>query len=422
MAPACASDAEKKALAGLDAFKRCDMREARNAFSEAYSQDSRSDFALAYALSDLAVLAEDPALQPTLKRLGFTADLKTDFLWGQGGVLQRLSEKAPCGTIEESLKKGIPLAALQNGGPNFLDGIDASLTVGDVRVALAGISPRLERIAQALETSAKSTESSFELEGGCGVGKSVIQKPELLAMASLIEALRAGLQALEAYDGALNVKVVLTNGSAEAEKRAYVDALNRQLLRVVKPSAMEASRPIFIRSLDLASRAAQAVSATAATPANALFDWKKLPADVVVDFKTYFDVAKTGLSSKEQTLVPKVSPEIRVNMDSFFAEPFDMGKVAAPIWSVKQYTSSPTTPPTPPQFYIATDTVPLENLLATRFSAGTFDRSRNYTAPAFDALTKITSVTWEAVLDPQKRFQGYTCTSSAVTPAPLPPP
>ena len=179
---------------------------------------------------------------------------------------------------------------------------------------------------------------------------------------------------------------------------------------------------MFLRSLDLASRSAEAVSATTATPANALFDWKKLPPAVVLDFKTYLDAAKAGLSSKEQTLVPKVSPEMRVSLDSFFAEPFDMGKVGAPIWSVKPYASTPTTPPTPARFYIATDTLPLENLLAPRFSAGTFDRSRNYQAPALDALANITSETWEATMDPQKRFQGYRCTPSTVTPVPALPP
>jgi len=418
--PGCASDAEKKAEAGLEAFKRCDLREARAAFSEAYTLDTRSDFALAYALSDLAVLAEDPALQPTFKRLGFTADVKTDALWGQGGLLQKLSERnATCRALEDQARAGLPHPSLQDGGPAFTATIDPTLTVGDVRAALGGLGPRLARIAEALETSAKGTEASFELEGGCGVGKAVIQRPELLALASLIEAFRGGIEALAAYDGALSVKTLLDVGSTEAEKRAFVAMMNGHFLHLVAPAAMGAARPTLERSLDLAARAIDAASAVASTPANALFDWRAFPAPVLADLKANVVAARTGLGKDELTTVPALTPEVRVNLGSFFSSPIDLAKVDAPVWSVSVYTPAPSTPPLPPQYSVSVASAPLEKLVSARFAPGTFE-GREYESPALERLFDVKSTTWEAVLDPQRRFRdGYTCGSSA--PAPLPP-
>lgn len=418
-ASGCASEAEKKAQTGLDAFKRCDMREARAAFSEAYTLDTRSDFALAYALSDLAVLPEDAALQPTFRRLGFTADVKTDFLWGQGGVLQKLSEKGTCTALEESFRKGFAHPSARDGGPSVASTIDPTLTVGDVRVAFAALGPRLARIAEALETSAKGTEDSFELEGGCGVGKSVIQKPELLAIAALVEAFRGGIEALEAYDGALAVKQLVDSGATEAENRAFADMMNQHFLHLVKPGAMGASRTTLLRSLDLLGRALDAASAVDATPANALFDWKAFPAPVLADMKAYVAAARAGMSKNELTLVPRVTPDLRINLDSFFSDPVDFGKVDAPLWSVSTYTPPAQTPPLPNQYSIAFTSAPLEKLVTPRFGPGTFDSKLEYKAPALDELANVSSETWESTFDPQRRFRdGYTCTSSTVQPVP----
>ena len=422
LAPGCASEAEQKAQVGLDAFKRCDMRAARDSFSEAYTLETRSDFALAYALSDLAVLAEDPSLQPTFKRLGFSADIKTEFLWGQGGILQKLSERTTsCTALEESFRKGFPHPAAQNGGPDFTATIDPTLTVGELRGVLAGIAPRLARIAEALETSAKGTESSFELEGGCGVGKSVIQKPELFAIASALEAFRGGVEALEAYDGELKVKLLLAKGSSEAENRAFVDMMNQHFMRLVKPGAMGASRTTLLRSLDLASRGVDAVSAISATPANALFDWKAFPPGVLADLKSYVGAARGGLEKNELTLVPRVTPELRVNLASFFSDPLDLGKVESPVWKVDSYVPPPATPTLPTQYSVGVVSAPVEKLVAPRFGAGTFDSTRNYEWPALEQLADVNSVTWESVFDPQRRFrEGYTCASSSPAPTPSP--
>ena len=63
----CATKAEQQAQDGLTAFQQCDLRSASQSFSSAHALDpSRADFALAYALSTIAVLPEDPNVTAVL--------------------------------------------------------------------------------------------------------------------------------------------------------------------------------------------------------------------------------------------------------------------------------------------------------------------------------------------------------------------
>jgi hypothetical protein len=110
----CTTPAEGKAMEGLAAFKSCDLRAASTAFDAAYKLDStRADFALAYALSTLAVLAEDPAVTAILERLGFGGPVDTSIVWGPGGALDQLAaHNAKCGTLWDSVVAKIPYAAV----------------------------------------------------------------------------------------------------------------------------------------------------------------------------------------------------------------------------------------------------------------------------------------------------------------------
>src|SRR5579872_298932 len=109
-APACVPPADQAAEDGLTAFKACDLRTASQDFEKAHNLDStRPDFALAYALSTLAVLPEDPAVTSVLLRLGFTAGIDTSAYWGMGGVFSQLSSHmATCQSVNDFMQSHLP--------------------------------------------------------------------------------------------------------------------------------------------------------------------------------------------------------------------------------------------------------------------------------------------------------------------------
>jgi hypothetical protein len=316
----------------------------------------------------------------------------------------------------------VPHPSVKKRGPDLLKTIDPTLTLGDLRGALRGIAPRLARIAQALETSANSAESSFELEGGCGVGKLTVQKPELLAAAASIEAIRAALQMSEAYDGDINVTTLLGSTSTEAQANAYVAMMNQHFLRATNPGALEAGRPILVRALGLTGRAVDEANAITATPANPIVDWRAFPRDVLADIKTYADAARTGLATKDAVEIPLVTPRLTVTLDSFLSNPLDLSKT--PLWSTKQ---TPATEFSPAYVSVSFDGTAFEKQVESRFSVGAFSNKTNYVWVAGDRLGDVRSKTWEATFDPGKRFSmQYNCTSTvdvvAPTPTPIPAP
>src|SRR5438270_2907077 len=84
----CASNAQQRAQDGVKALAACDMRGAHAAFSDAYGMDSTDpQIALAFALTDLTLLAEDPALETLRPRFGFTKPFDTSFMWEKGGFM-----------------------------------------------------------------------------------------------------------------------------------------------------------------------------------------------------------------------------------------------------------------------------------------------------------------------------------------------
>src|SRR5262245_43674903 len=92
MHTACGSAAQGRAKEGAKFLEQCDMRSAHTAFADAYSMDPNdADIALAFALSDLALLGEDPALEKLRPRFGFTKPFDTTWLWNKGGLLDQAS-------------------------------------------------------------------------------------------------------------------------------------------------------------------------------------------------------------------------------------------------------------------------------------------------------------------------------------------
>jgi len=140
----CASNAQQKAQDGAKALAACDMRTAHQDFSDAYSMDSNDpQIALAFALTDLTLLAEDPALETLRPRFGFTKPFDTTFLWEKGGFMDLASQKTTtCGTLGDLAQANLAHPSIAKTNPTpFLDTLDKTLTFGDLRdVAL--IEPR----------------------------------------------------------------------------------------------------------------------------------------------------------------------------------------------------------------------------------------------------------------------------------------
>ncbi len=191
----CPSEVDQRALDGLQALDRCDVRAAHDAFADALALDaSRSDVALGFALTDLATLLEDPAIAAIAPELGFDRAIDTSILWGHDGLLERLGRGDSCETIDAWRSASLPHPALRPGGPDLVATIDPALTLGDLRDTLVTLSPRLTRVARALELAAEHLEDGgVTLSGGCGLSVRPIrvQAPELLALAASFDALVA---------------------------------------------------------------------------------------------------------------------------------------------------------------------------------------------------------------------------------------
>lgn len=412
-APGCASEAEIAASEGLEAFKRCDLRAAHASFSEAHDLDARPDFALAFALSDLALLAEDPAVTGLFGRLGFTGPIDTSKLWGKGGLLERLANHDSCDSVQAFLETSMPHPSLDGGeGPSFASTIDPELTLGDLRAALMPLMPRLERVATALERAAESTEGSFTLEGGCGVGSLVVQKPELLLAAATLHALRASIVAAGSYDGAISVQWLATGG-VEGQEQAYADMLNQHAFRLVDPAPMAESREIADRALEdgvlfvVATRSAK-------TPEGAAFDWSKFPQVAAEDLETLGVAFREGLHAEAPMTVPLVQPALTLDLASFFTSPFDASGLNPPVWSVRDDGYGP---------YVAADTSGLFARLGERMSPNPFlETSPEFTFTSADAWNAASEGDpYGQAFNPGGRWSSaFGCQASTTEPAPSP--
>ena len=339
----CVSQVDQRALDGVHALDRCDLRGADAAFSDAHALDpNRADIALAYALTELGTLAEDPALTALAPRFGFDRPIDSSLLWGQGGYLDLLSQHASCDAITTLTNTRFPHPSVRPSGPSFWATLDPTLTIGDVRAALVALSPRLHRIAEALETAARGMDASgVTLSGGCGVGTTPtrVQAPELLAAAAALEAVRAIAQLALAYDGALTISQLFDPSYAALEDR--VSAFNAHMLRLTDASQLEAGRTMLEDATAVGMMALDAADAAnvAAHPSDAVFDWTALPRVVLTDLRAFGTAVMVGLPTDTATPIPELSPALGLRLGSFVTDPYDM-TAGGPLWSLDM-TSSP---------------------------------------------------------------------------------
>jgi hypothetical protein len=371
----CPSTVDRRAQAGIDALARCDMRTAASEFEQAQQIDpTRSDIALAYALTDLAILLEDPALTALAPRLGFDRPIDTSLLWGEDGVLDRLQGSRRCDDIESLIEDRFPHPSARPDGPNFIDTIDPSLTLGDLRAALVAISPRLERIASALEIAANDmSEGGVTFEVGCVAADPMrVQAPELLALAAGLEAVRAATQIALAYDGDIQVALFLSSNDRPAE---WVTMMNDHMLRLRDASPLTQARSMLARPISLARRAVAAARQITTPTADAIFDWTRMSDVVYGDIDAFAMAAEIGLGADGAVRIPRMTPALSIDIGSFFTRPFDLGS-NGPLWSAHEDEFGG---------YTTFDGDGAERLLASRFDQDPW---------AFDAPSRSFDIDW----------------------------
>jgi hypothetical protein len=404
----CASPAEAEAQTGLAAFQACDLRAASEAFDTAYTLDSsRADFALAYALSTLAILPEDPAVTAVLMRLGFTSGIDTSIFWGSGGVFDQLnSHTATCQSISDYITARFPYAAVRQNGPSAASLVrDPTLNGDDLVAAAAALDPRLEKIVSALEQAA-GAESDVDIEGGCGVGKVHVESAELYGLAAFLEMFRASIEVAQGYDWAVPATLVLDTSGQEQE---YADALNAQILHLQNAAVVQSAAGTALHAVELFESGLSAASKIKSRPDNSLFDWTKMPAGVLTDLQTLADFTKQMVSTPGLQALPFFSPALMMDGRSFFDMPVDMTGVNPPIWST--VTSSDGN---------GNSSVDLESsatgadaLLAPRFSPDPFaSGAPSYSLTLSQRWSNISSDTWHSVFDPDERWEDvYGCSN-----------
>jgi hypothetical protein len=326
---------------GLAAVQACDLRTASQDFENAHDFDpTRPDYALAYAVSTLAVLAEDPAVTKVLERLGFQGPIDTSIVWGSGGALdQWASQTASCQSIWTYLGNSLPYPPAHQNGPDANTAItDPTVSGNDIVTALAAISPKIQQIAAALEQAAGGMKSAT-LSTGCGTNTSfTVQPPELYGLAAFLDALVASIQAAQGYDWGVPLNELLTTSSESAgDLQTAADDYNAHIFRVTNKANIAAALPMAQHALAVAQLALAAAGAATSNPPNALFAWADAPSNVVDDLTTLVQGASSILSNMGLQPIPFMSPPLSLDGASFFLNPVDATTASPPIWSVETF-------------------------------------------------------------------------------------
>lgn len=329
---ACASDVEGHLQDGADALADCDIRGAHDAFTRAYdADDSDARAALGFALTDLALLPEDPAVTALLADVGFTAAIDMQILvFGPDGALARYARGDTCESIDTFLEANLPYPPVTDGTIDELSLIRADMVVGDVLATATAIEPRLSTIAGALITAADGVIEPISVDGGCGLGTVTFQAPELLALAALIESARAAIALGNAYDWDINV-VRLLDQSSEVIP-ALVDDLNQHLGHLVDTAPADPAAARFERGMQLASAAAAASREIGGPVDGGLFDWSVFPATLAIEIGGFAD--SLAAASQGPAALAGFTPALEVNLASLLSAGVDLAQAPSPIFGV----------------------------------------------------------------------------------------
>lgn len=380
------------------------MRTAHQDFSAAYDEDSSDpSIALAFALSDVTLLAEDPALETLRPRFGFTQPFDTTFLWKQGGLLDQLSQKtATCSSLGDFVRSNLSHPSLAKTNPTpFLDTLDKTMTLGDLRAAGLALSPRLDKLSAALKTAADATGADgVEIKGGCGAADFVLQKPELYALAGAFTLMHAVFQLLAVYDGNVDVWALFTEiaGDSGAESQ-FVSDMNASFLHVADASQAPAAKDLWEHAFDLFGSAIGAARAVKTTPPNAIVDWTSFPAPILADAAQLAQAAHDVFEGP--TAIPFLSPAVTVDGPSLISSPLELAPLTPAAFALDANGD------------VTFDSDPVTARLGARMTPDPFQSGGSYSWSFVDDVSNATDAQpdwWQPTFDPNKRFTStYSC-------------
>jgi hypothetical protein len=404
LVPACASDAQKRAQDGATALSQCDLRTAHQAFSDAFGMDATDPgIALAFALTDIVLLPEDPALQALGPRFGFTKAFDTTFLWSKGGLLDQVSKKTTtCSALGDFVRANIAHPSLAATSPTpFLDVLDQKLTFADLRDAGVAMSPRFDKLSHAFETAAGAAGSGgVDIKGGCGANDIVLQKPELYALAGTFALLEAVFQLLRVYDDAVHLWPLFKEIAGETgAESAFVSDMNAAFLHIADASQAASAKTLFQRSFGLFVQATTAAQAVTQTPANAVIDWTAFPKLILADAQKIAQAAHDAFDAP--TPIPFLTPAVTVDGPSFIATPLELAPLTPAAFGLDASNN------------VTFTFTPMQTKLGARFTPNPMTSGASYKWTFIDDISNATNAqqSWgTATFDPNKRFSSaYAC-------------
>src|SRR5258708_27974024 len=117
IASGCGSAAQMRAKEGVKLLDQCDRGGGHDKFTQAFDMDSNDpDIALAFALTDVVFVIEDPAIEQLRPRFGFTAAFDTTWLWNKGGLLDSASMSSTCRALSDLARQHIAHPSIQDNG------------------------------------------------------------------------------------------------------------------------------------------------------------------------------------------------------------------------------------------------------------------------------------------------------------------
>jgi hypothetical protein len=314
------------------AMEECDLRTAHTEFDEAWTRSpDQLDAAIGFALTGLVLLPEDKHLNSALLELGFTRKIDAEhLLYGKHALLEQLSHASDCEQIDALLESELAYPPLWDDiAPGEL--VHSDTTLEDLLDDLARMEPHLQRLAQAFEAAGDLLEEPYEIElsGSCGagLGRVVLQAPELYAVSAGLTAVRAGLVAAQGYDWDMEVRV-LFEGSPSQRLETY----NEHLLRVTHPADLEEAGTILAKALVLADLALAEASRVEREVPHAVIGWSELDRDLIDDLRSIGDAALAALEGQGMQEVPFWSPPLQADAGSLFLSPPDTAELDGPLF------------------------------------------------------------------------------------------
>lgn len=394
---ACATPTEEHLIDASEALDQCDLRTAHEHFDAAYASDpSHAAAALGFALTDTVLLPEDPAVTAALADIGFTAPLDSELLlYGPDALLARLRRGEPCDSIGDFVRANIPYPPIRDSSVDGRALIRADLDAQQLVDRLTALDARFERLATAYETAASGMDGAREvtIDGSCGLGRTVVQAPELYAAAAAFVFVRAAIAIAPAYDWSMLVADLFSD-----DARVQADAL-ASLLALRSAGQAEAGRPLMIRGLRLAQRAIEAASAIQTPVPDAAFDWTAMDRTVLADLGLMVERALSSFEARRPEAIPYMTPEVTIDLSAFLSTPPDSASLETPLWTAQESSWDPG------YYWLQSNGESWEALLTPYFSANLWEGGIQW-----EIGDRWRDADLAAVFDPNDRYEsGYMC-------------